>query len=274
VLENSKALAQLDRRDRRLIAALLAAAALAWIVTADRMSGMDTGPGTDLGSLGFFVGIWVVMMAAMMFPSVAPTAAAYETLRRPGRAGRWPHFDGSATFLAGYLLSWTLFGLIAYALFELVASLEIEALGWDRAGRFVAAAVLALAAAYELTPLKHACLARCRNPIGFLVGSWRGGPTGAVRLGALNGAWCIGCCWALVAVLFALGLMSVAWMLVVAAMVAAEKLLPWRHAVSAAIVAVLLALAAGVAFAPDDVPALTVPGSAGDPMNMNSPMPD
>jgi predicted metal-binding membrane protein len=273
-MESSRALAQLDRRGWGLIAALLAGAVLAWIVTADRMSGMDAGPGTDPGSLGFFVGVWVGMMAAMMFPSVAPTAAAYESLRRPGGAAGRLRTDGTATFLAGYLLSWTLFGLISYALFELVASLEIEALGWDNAGRFVAAAVLALAAAYELTPLKHACLARCRNPIGFLLGSWHDGPAGAVRLGAQNGAWCIGCCWALMAVLFALGLMSVAWMLVVAGMVAAEKLLPWRRAVSAAIVAILLALAVGVALAPDDVPALTVPGSSQDPMKMSSPMPN
>ena len=89
-------------------------------------------------------------------------------------------------------------------------------LAWDRAGRWVAGATLVVAAVYELTPLKDVCLGKCRSPLGFLLGSWRDGPSGALRMGAKNGAWCVGCCWALMASLFALGVMSIVWMAVVA----------------------------------------------------------
>ena len=257
-----RALGRIDLRGASLIATLLLAAALAWVLTANRMSGMDAGPGTDPGSLGFYVSAWTLMMAAMMLPSAAPTVAIYESLRRPRDLCGGLRVAGGGAFAAGYLLAWTLFGLLAYALFELIATAEIDALGWDQGGRLAAAAVLGLAAAYELTPLKHACLSRCRNPVGFLLGHWRDGMAGALRRGLENGAWCIGCCCALMAVLFALGLMSIVWMLVVAAMVAAEKLLPWRRAVAYAVAMVLLVLAAGVAFAPRDVPALTLPDSS------------
>ena len=102
-------------------------------------------------------------------------------------------------------------------------------LAWDRAGRWVAGATLLVAAVYELTPLKDVCLGKCRSPLGFLLGSWRDGRSGALQMGAKNGAWCVGCCWALMASLFALGVMSIAWMAVVAGLIAVEKTLPWRR---------------------------------------------
>src|SRR5262249_56278421 len=104
-----------------------------------------------------------------------------------------------------------------------------DVLAWDRAGRWGAGATLLVAAAYELTPLKDACLGKCRSPLGFLVGEWRDGATGALRMGAMHGAWCVGCCWALMASLFALGVMSIAWMAVVAGLIAFENLYRWRH---------------------------------------------
>ena len=118
-----------------------------------------------------------------------------------------------------------------------------------------------LAAVYELTPLKHACLSKCRSPLAFLVGGWRDGSFGAFRLGVEHGAWCVGCCWALMAALFALGVMSIAWMALVAALIAAEKLLPRAPAASLAISALLAALAASVALVPDRVPGLVLPNS-------------
>ena len=93
---------------------------------------------------------------------------------------------------------------------------------WDRAGRWVAGATLLVAAVYELTPLKDVCLGRCHSPLGFLLGAWRGGPGGAFRMGAAHGAWCVGCCWALMASLYALGVMSLTWMAVVAGLIAVE----------------------------------------------------
>jgi predicted metal-binding membrane protein len=129
----------------------------------------------------------------------------------------------------------------------------------------VAAATLVAAAVYEVTPLKNVCLARCRSPLGSILGSWRGGAAGAVRMGTRNGAWCVGCCWALMASLFALGVMSVSWMALVAAVIAAEKTIPWRR-VPLVTALLLLALAALLLLAPEALPGLTVP--TGDAMPM------
>jgi predicted metal-binding membrane protein len=144
------------------------------------------------------------------------------------------------------------------------------ALEWERAGRPLAGATLILAAIYELTPLKNACLGKCRSPLGFLLGSWRGGWSGALRMGATHGAWCVGCCWALMASLFALGIMSVLWMAVVAGLIALEKTLPWRRHATYGTALVLVALGAFVLVAPDALPGLTVPGGSPEMTPMGS----
>jgi predicted metal-binding membrane protein len=244
-----------------LIALLLALAAAAWLVTDERMSGMDDGPGTDPGSLGFYVTAWVVMMAAMMFPSIAPMVRTYALVQRRRIALGRTH--GGATigaFIAGYVAAWTAFGLAAYAVFALAESLPLDALAWDRAGRYLAAGVIAAAAVYQLTPAKDACLRRCRGPLDFLLERWRDGAAGAARMGVEHGAWCVGCCWGLMAALFALGVMSVGWMVFVAGLIAIEKLLPWQPLPSRTIALMLLLLAVGVAASPEHVPGLTIPG--------------
>jgi predicted metal-binding membrane protein len=246
-----------------LVATLLMLAAAGWWWTADRMHGMDDGPWTGLGALGWFLGVWVVMMAAMMFPSVSPTVALYARLTRE-RAPLTPYL-----FAAGYLLTWAAAGLAAYALARAGSGVAGDVLSWGRAGRWVAGATLLAAAVYELTPLKDACLGKCRSPLGSLLGSWRGGHTGAVRMGAVNGAWCVGCCWALMASLFALGIMSVVWMAFVAGLIAVEKTLPWRRVVTWGTAAVLLALGLLLLAAPGTIPALTIPDGGSLPgMNM------
>jgi predicted metal-binding membrane protein len=241
-----------------LVAALFALAAVGWWSTAERMDGMDDGPWTALGTLGWFLGVWVVMMAAMMFPSLAPTAALYARMARD-RIAPW-------LFCAGYLVAWGAVGAAAFALALAGDGVLGDVLAWDRAGRWVAGAVLIVAAIYELTPLKDVCLTKCRSPLGFLLGSWRDGRAGALRMGARHGAWCIGCCWALMASLFALGVMSIAWMAFVAALIAAEKTLPWRRVATFGTAGLLLALGVLLIAAPDAVPGLTIPG--GDPMPM------
>ncbi len=238
-----------------LVALLLGLAAAAWWWTTDRMRGMDDGPGTDLGSLGWFLGIWVVMMAAMMLPSVSPTAALYSQLTR----SRQPL--APLVFTVGYLLVWGATGLLAYAISAGADAALGGDVSWDRAGRWVAAAIVLAAAAYELTPLKNACLGKCRSPLGFLIGSWRDGVFGALRMGATHGGWCVGCCWALMAALFALGVMSIAWMALVAAVIAAEKTLPWGRAATWGTAALLSVLGVLLVAAPDAIPGLTIPGS-------------
>jgi predicted metal-binding membrane protein len=238
-----------------LVAALFALAAIGWWWSADRMQGMDDGPWTGLGTLGFFLGLWVVMMAAMMLPSVAPTVALYARMTRErSRPGPW-------AFASGYILTWAGAGLLAFALARAGGAIAGDVLAWDRAGRWIAGATLVGAAAYELTALKDVCLGKCRSPLGFLLGSWRDGSAGALQMGAKHGAWCVGCCWALMASLFALGVMSIAWMVFVAGLIAAEKLLPWRRVATYGTAAILLALGVLLLAAPDAVPALTIPGS-------------
>jgi predicted metal-binding membrane protein len=237
-----------------LVALLLVLAGVAWWWTAGQMRGMDDGPWTALGPLGWFLGIWVVMMAAMMLPSVAPTVALYARMTRR-RSPLSP-----LLFTAGYLLTWTAAGLVAFAVGAGVAALPGDPLAWDSAGAAVAGGTLVLAAGYELTPRKDACLGRCRSPLGLLLGSWRDGPVGAVRMGLRNGAWCVGCCWALMAGLFALGVMSIVWTAVVAGLIALEKTLPWRRGVRWGTAAVLLALGLLLLADPGAIPGLTVPG--------------
>jgi predicted metal-binding membrane protein len=240
-----------------LIALLFALAVVAWWSTADRMSGMDDGPGTALGALGWFLGVWVVMMAAMMFPSVAPTVALYAQMARR-RAPVAP-----LVFAAGYLVTWAGAGLLAYGLFSAGRSVLGDELTWSGAGRWIAGGTLIVAAAYELTPLKDVCLGKCRSPMGFLVGSWRDGLSGAFAMGTRHGAWCVGCCWALMASLFALGVMSLAWMALVAALIAVEKILPWGRAVTYGTAVLLLVLGVLLLAAPDAIPGLTLPDSDG-----------
>jgi predicted metal-binding membrane protein len=238
-----------------VIAGVLAAAGLAWWWTVERMTGMDAGPAADLGTLGWFTGSWVVMMAAMMLPSLAPTLAAYVTLARGGWRGRW------VLFACGYLLAWTAAGVLTYGLFELGKGLLGGDLAWHDGGRWLSGGVIALAAAYQLTPMKHACLTRCRGQLEDLHGVLSRGWSATLAMGARGGAWCIGCSWALMAALFALGVMSLTWMALIAALVALEKTGPRPFAAKLATASVLAVLAAGVLAAPQQVPGLVVPSS-------------
>jgi len=131
--------------------------------------------------------------------------------------------------------------------------------------------VLLAAALYELTPLKDVCLGKCRSPLGFLLGTWRDGRRGALEMGARHAGWCVGCCWALMAALFALGVMSLAWMALVAGLIAFEKVFPWRRAVTWVSAGVLLTLAVLLVAAPEALPGLVVPGAEhGGPQAMDA----
>ncbi len=258
-----------------LLGGLLALAIVAWLLTADRMGGMESIPGMALGGLGFYVTVWVAMMAAMMVPSVAPTVLTYDRLRGDStdRESGTPR-DATALFVCGYLLVWTAAGLVAYALYELVRSLDPSFLAWDEAGQYVTAGVILAAAAYQLTFVKQTCLKSCRSPATVLAERWREGRLGAVELGIRYGAWCLGCCWALMAALFAVGVMSVGWMAVIASFIAAERLLPWPTAARLAVALSLFVLGLAVALVPADVPGFAEPdggmhgGGSGEAMQM------
>ena len=141
--------ARLDRAQLVLLGALLALAVVAWLVTNERMGGMESMPGMGLGTLGFFITVWVVMMVAMMFPAVAPTALTYDRLREGHRArGEGAVADATPLFVVGYLVVWAMAGLAAYALYELVRAIDPPFLAWDEAGRYVTGGVIVAAAVY------------------------------------------------------------------------------------------------------------------------------
>jgi len=233
---------------------LVVIAGACWAVTVERMQGMDLGPGTDLGRLRWFAVVWVTMMAAMMLPSLSPMAVACSR----GAGGRARSISRTAAVSAGYLMCWVVFGMLAYALVEGVRSLELDFLALSRAGRYFVGGVLLGAALYELTTAKGKCLRHCRDSRLL---RRRPGGTGALVMGLEQGGFCVGCSGALMAALFALGVMSIPWMLVIAGLVAIEKLLPWTVIAIGATAAALALLGMAVVFVPDQVPWLTIPMS-------------
>lgn len=228
---------------RTTVVLLVGTALVAWAVTVERMRGMDAGPGTDLGSVGWFVGAWVTMSAAMMLPSAMPAALRLARISR------------SLLFVAGYLAAWTAYGLLAYGLFRLVNRLDPNWLAWDDKGPYVAGGAIVAAGIYELTPLKRRLLRRCRGPL-------HAGRDGALRAGLENGTYCVGCCFGLMVVLFALGVMSLVWMAVVAAVIFAEKVLPFGVRLPRVVAPALVVLGIWVAISPSSVPMLTEPDEA------------
>jgi predicted metal-binding membrane protein len=236
----------------RTTALLVAGAVAAWAVTVARMRGMDAGPGTDLGGLGWYLGIWVTMTAAMMLPSTAPVA---------GHVARLARRAPTVLFVAGYLAVWTAYGLAAYGLYRLVTSFDTGWLAWDESGPYVVGAVIVAAGIYELTPLKRRSLRRCRKARN---------PGSAVRSGLAHGLDCVGCSGGLMAVLFVLGVMSIFWMALVAVAIFAEKVLPPGPRLAPVFAVALGALGIWVGASPASVPGLTQPGGGSPSMRMES----
>jgi predicted metal-binding membrane protein len=173
--------------------------------------------GLAMMSAGLFLITWLVMMVAMMFPSVAPMTLAFASVTRSRGEGIVP----TVTFVLGYLMVWTAAGLVPLAALQAASQIWMSPPSWlPRVG----GAVIVLAGVYQFTPFKDACLRACRTPLGFILShDFGGGPTSAIRSGASHGLYCLGCCWALMAVLAVLGLMNIAWMAVFAAIFYIEK---------------------------------------------------
>jgi predicted metal-binding membrane protein len=197
----------------------------------DEAAGMAStgmaGSSWSVGGLATFVLAWAVMMAAMMFPAAAPMVLLFRTVATQRQASG-NTFVPTWMFVAGYLLVWTAVGVITWVvvrgLSDLVGRLDAPARAtW---GPLALGAVLIGAGIYQLTPLKRLCLDHCRSPFAFVMQHWREGYGGALRMGMVHSLYCMGCCWALFAVLVAAGVMSLAWMLLLTLVVFAEKVLP------------------------------------------------
>jgi predicted metal-binding membrane protein len=239
-----------------LTSLLLMAAAGAWVGVVIVARHMGDMPGTMGLGLGSFVTAWTLMMCAMMLPSLTPFASLYTGTFADNRAARL------TALASGYLIIWTLAALPAYGL----AWLADRVVGTHpAAATALAVAIFAACGVYQLTPLKDRCLAHCRSPLGFVLkyGAYRG-PTRDLRVGFNHGAFCLGCCWALMALLIAFGLMNVAAMLVIAGVVLVEKTWTWGPRFSRALGVCALVLAVAVIFLPGLAPGLHHSAMTGD----------
>ena len=224
----------MSQEHRLILGVLIALSVVAWTVTVWQMGGMGFGWVTGSMTMGrpfsivnalVYVGVWGVMMVAMMFPAVAPVAGLFAGLTRQ-KTGQRQKIAPVWIFVSGYAVLWTLTGGVGYA-----ADLGVQRLP----GRFpvlqthaaqIGGGLLIAAGAYQLTPLKNRCLDHCRSPFGFLMASWRDGYVGAFRMGLTHGGYCLACCWSLMMVMFVMGSMNLVWMGLLAIVIFLEKSLP------------------------------------------------
>ena len=235
------------RYDRRAtLAGLAAVVILSWLYLWLMATGMDydamampAAPrAASSGVLILTFVMWTVMMAGMMLPSAAPVIVLYGAMARK-HTELGSTLPATWTFAAGYLLVWTVFSIAATGL---QAALEASALMTPEmtvASARLGALALVAAGVYQVTPLKQACLHKCRHPLEFFMTRWRAGSAGAFRMGLEHGTYCLGCCWALMLLLFVAGVMNLTWVALIAAFVFAEKLLPAARLTSCAAGAVL-----------------------------------
>jgi predicted metal-binding membrane protein len=246
------ALAFLARNPGRLLTlgllALLVLAGWAWLVYEGwAMSHMDAvdmampsrGAWTAF-DLWLVFAMWAIMMVAMMVPSATPVLLLYQRMVA-GREPSAPPVPMTVFFLAGYVLAWTLFSAVATLLQWALHAAALMSPLMEVQSRRVGAAILILAGLYQCTPLKQACLRHCRSPLSFLLNSWRKGKAGALLMGMEHGLYCTGCCWLLMAILFVVGVMNLAWVAAITLFVLVEKLAPQGERVARVSGALLLA---------------------------------
>ncbi len=223
-----------------IITALVLVSLLAWVVTVREMGSMGLGMMThsmtmgqpfSLSNAGLYIVFWGVMMVAMMFPSVAPMVVLFSTIARRKQEQNEQQDTSRPSpsvwiFVAGYTLLWTLTGGVAYAGDLAMQSLPHAFPSLRTYGSLIGGATLIIAGLYQLTPLKYLCLTQCRSPFGFLVQHWQEGARGAFRMGFYHGAYCLGCCWSLMAVMFVMGTMNLVWMGILSLVIFVEKIVP------------------------------------------------
>lgn len=265
-----------------ILGLLLVLAAASWALLVWQTTGADMDMAMATPTIGMrapvFLTIWVAMMVAMMFPTAAPMILTFHKVQASRRA-RGEAFVSSWVFVTAYLLVWALSGVVAYVgAFAAEAVAARAALSPATAAR-IGGAILVVAGAYQLTPFKDLCLAKCRTPIGFIMTSWRDGAAGALRMGLLHGGYCLGCCWLLFVILFPLGIMNITAMAVITLVVFAEKTLPWGRLIARGTAVVLVAYGAAVMVAPRALPTFMERGGMVMPMpaapkdTQNMPMP-
>jgi predicted metal-binding membrane protein len=219
------------RRDRfAVIAALLGITLLAWYYTVAMALDMDSmlvpqAHAWSSGELAMLFIMWVVMMVAMMLPSVTPTVLMFSRMRRANEA-QSAVLSHTSWFVLGYLAAWTAFSLAVTILQWGLHNTGLLSPLMASTNAYFGAVLLLVAGAFQLTSLKHACLSRCRSPLGFIMTHWREGARGAFVMGWRHGVFCVGCCWALMVLLFVTGVMNLLWIALISVFVLLEKVLP------------------------------------------------
>jgi predicted metal-binding membrane protein len=274
----ASAVLPLTAQRNAILVLLLVFAASAWGMLAWHATepGMEMAMATSSPTMGLraplFLAIWVTMMVAMMFPTAAPMILAFNKVQAD-RRNRGRAFVPTWLFVAGYMVVWTLAGLVAYlgALAAEEAAMR-SGLSATTAAR-IGGAILIAAGLYQLTPLKDICLSKCRTPLGFIMTSWRDGMLGALRMGLVHGGWCLGCCWLLFVILFPLGMMNIAAMAAITALIFAEKSMSWGRWAARFVAAVLVIYGATVIANPDALPTFPPDGSAARTVDVGMKMP-
>jgi predicted metal-binding membrane protein len=220
------------RRDRAIVLmALAAATAVSWLYLLDARQDMAAHTMDDMPGMAMpFVAPWVfamwwVMMLGMMLPGAAPIILTFDAVQRRKQA-RAEAYVPTAMFVAGYLLVWGAFSVAATAAQWALQQAALLSPMLAPVSPVLGGILFVLAGIYQFSPLKNACLSHCRSPFAFVLNDWRDGWIGALCMGAGHGLYCLGCCWALMALLFAVGVMNLLWVAAIAAFVFAEKLLP------------------------------------------------
>lgn len=240
-----------------IVAALLVVAAVAWLMLAVQSNETDEDERMLTMGMGFplFVGTWSLMMAAMMLPTISPMVDAFVRVQANNRV-RGNRFVSPVAFVTGYLLVWCSIGVIAFVLARWLEDLSMDYMWLMDNGARLGGGLIVAAGIYQLSPLKRICLGKCRTPMAFVATSWRDGTLGAVRMGIDHGAFCLGCCWLLFAILFPLGIMNVAIMAAVTVLILAEKVLPYGTRVALIAGVALVAYGLLVVAIPDALPSM------------------
>jgi predicted metal-binding membrane protein len=259
-----------------ILSLLLVVAAASWTVLVWQGAGADMDMAMNSATMGLraplFLAIWVIMMVAMMFPTAAPMILTFHKVQA-GKRQRGDAFVSTWIFVAAYLSVWVLSGVAAYAGALAAESVAARAAVSPVTAARVGGIVLVAAGLYQFTPWKDLCLSKCRTPITFIITSWRDGATGALRMGLLHGAYCLGCCWLLFIILFPLGIMNIAAMAVITLVIFAEKTLPGGRAVARVTAAALIAYGSMVVAAPQFLPRFPAGYSMDMPVEMLMPKP-
>ncbi|MDJ0703796.1 MAG: DUF2182 domain-containing protein [Leptolyngbyaceae cyanobacterium MO_188.B28] len=241
---------------------IVALSILAWIACLIVMGGMDQGPRTPLHDFPTFLIGWVIMLTAMMLPSEILYVKVYATLLEDTidkRDGRVSQFNCVTFFIAGYGIAWIGYGMIAFILDAIIRANLFEFIALIQAGPMLAGSVLFLAGVYQVSSLKHACLTHCRSPLSYFARNWRDGCLGGLRMGLSHGFVCVGCCWALMAVMFAVGAMNLIWMGLLTLLMFAEKIFPFGPKLAIPIAVFLWAMGVWIAISPEFAPLLQNP---------------